>query len=104
MACSMSMMLFAADLAEDDAVGGAHTQGVDDETTANGALAFDVARPGLQADDMVLLHLEFDGVFNGDDALGIADEAGEDVEQRGLAGTGAAAGDDGVHARFQRRR
>src|SRR5262249_33509552 len=44
-----------------------------------------------------LLQLQFGGVLAGDDALVVIDEAGETVEQRGLAGAGAA-GDEGIDA------
>ncbi len=70
---------------------------------ANRALAFDVGRAGFQADDVLLLELQFGGVFDGDDALGVRDEAGENVEQRGLAGAGAA-GDEHVQAGLHDRR
>ena len=61
--------LFAADLAEDDAVG-PHAQRVDDELPLpNGALAFQVGRPALQAGDVLLLDLQFRGVLDGDDAF-----------------------------------
>ena len=40
---------------------------------------------------------KFGGVFDGDDALGIRDVAGEHVEERGFAGAGAA-GDDEIEA------
>ena len=63
----------AAHLAHDDAVG-AHTQAVDHQLPlAHRALAFDVGRPGFQAHHVLLLHLQFGRVFNGDDALGIAE-------------------------------
>ena len=48
---------------------------------------------------MLLLHLQFGGVFDGDDAFLFADEAGEGVEHRGFAGTRTAADDD-VQAGF----
>ena len=61
--------LLAAHLAEDDAVG-THTQGVDDQLALpDGALAFDVGRAALQARHVLLLDLQFGGVFDGDDAL-----------------------------------
>ena len=43
---------------------------------------------------MFLLQLEFGRVFDGDDALIGRDEAGEDVQQGGLAGPGAAGDED----------
>ena len=49
--------LFAADLAEHDAVG-AHTQCVDDQLAlADGALAFNVGRTAFQPRDVLLLDL-----------------------------------------------
>ena len=86
--------LAAADLADDDAVG-AHAQRVADQVAdGDPALALDVGRPGLQADDVLLLELEFGGVLDGDDALAVRDQPGEGVEQGGLAGAGAAGDDD----------
>ena len=88
----------AADLAQDDAVG-PHAQRVDDQLAlANGSLAFEVGRTALQPGHVLLLDLQFGGVFDGDDALGGGDESGEDVEQRGFARAGAA-GDDNVEPR-----
>ena len=46
----------------------------------------------------MLLELKFGGVFDGDDALAVGNEAGEHVEQRGLASAGASRDDD-VEAR-----
>ena len=54
------------------------------------ALAFEVRRARLQPDDMRLLQLQFGGVLAGDDALVVVDVAGQAVEQRRLARTGAA--------------
>ncbi len=59
--------------------------------------SFDIGRAGLQGEDMGLLQLEFGGVLDGDDALAGVDHARERVEQRRLAGAGAA-GDDDVQA------
>ncbi|KTT92345.1 hypothetical protein NS44R_14630, partial [Mammaliicoccus sciuri] len=83
----------AADFADDDALG-AHTQAVADQL-AHGdlALALDVRRPGFQPHHMRLLQLEFGGVFAGDDALVVLDIVGQAVQQRGLAGAGAARDD-----------
>ena len=52
---------------------------------------------------MRLLQLKLGGVFDGDQALLLGDEAGQRVEHGGLAGAGAA-GDDGGNARLHRRR
>ena len=56
--------------------------------------AFDVRRPGLQPDHVLLLQRQLGGVLDRDDALGRWDERRERVEQRGLAGAGAAGDDD----------
>ena len=81
----------AADLANDDAIG-PHTEGVDDQLPlADGALAFDVRRTRLEPRDVLLLQLQLGGVLDRDDPLAIGDESGQDVEQRRLAGAGAAA-------------
>ncbi len=50
---------------------------------------------GFEADDVLLLELKFGGVFDGDDALRIRDVAGEDIEERGFPGAGAA-GDEQI--------
>ena len=63
---------FAADLADDDAVG-AHTQGVDDQLPLpHRALAFDVGRPRLEPDDVALPQHQLGRVLDRDDALVVA--------------------------------
>ncbi len=93
--------LFAADLADDDAVG-AHTQGVDEQLPLpDRALALDVRRPRFEACDVLLVQLKFRRVFDGDDALTLGDEARQHVEQRRLAGARASADqriEAGAHA------
>ncbi len=85
---------FAADLAEDDAVG-THTQGVDHEIAlADVALALDVRRPRLEPHDVPLPQQQFGRVFDRHDALVVGDEARQHVQQRRLAGAGAARDDD----------
>ena len=77
------------DLPQDDALR-PHPQGVFNQVPLGdlpGTLQ--VGGPGFQADHVLLLHLEFGRVFDGDDALVIGDEAGQDIEEHGLAGTGA---------------
>ena len=82
--------LAAAALAHDDAVG-PHTQGVDQEQALGHlARAFDVGRAGLQPDHVRLLELKLGRVLDRDDPLGGRNERREDVEQRRLAGAGAA--------------
>ena len=95
--------LAAAALADDDPVG-PHAQGVAHQV-ADGDLAraLDVGRPRLQRDDVLLLELQLGRVLDGDDALVVGDEAREHVEQRRLAGAGAA-GDEDVQPRLDRRR
>ena len=57
----------------------------------DGALAFDVRRPRLEPRHVLLVQLQFGRVLDRDDTLALADEARQHVEQRGLAGAGAAA-------------
>ncbi len=85
----------AAHLADDDAFR-PHAQAVAHQI-AHGdlPLAFEVRRPRFQAHHVRLLQLQFGGVLAGDDALVVIDVAGEAIEQRRLAGAGAA-GDQGI--------
>ena len=83
-----------ADLTDDDPVG-AHAQAVLDQVAdRDRALALDVGRARLEADDVLLLELELGGVLDGDDPLVVGDERRQHVEGRGLAGAGAAGDDD----------
>ena len=66
------------------------------------ALALDVGRARLEPHHVPLPQHQLGGVFDGDDALAIGDEAREHVEERGLAGAGAARDED-VEARADRR-
>src|SRR5687768_10571478 len=89
--------LRAAHLADDDALR-THTQAVLDEVAHRDlALAFDVRRARLEAHDVRLLELQLGGVLAGDHAFVGVDVARQAVEQRRLAGTGAA-GDKHVAA------
>ncbi len=90
--------LRSAHLADDDALG-PHAQAVLDQV-AHGdlALALDIGRAGLETDHVGLLQLKLGGVLGGDDALVRLDVARQAVEQRRLAGAGAA-GDQHVAAR-----
>ena len=54
-------------------------------------LPFDVGRPRLEPRHVLLVQLQLGGVLDGDDALVLGDEARQHVEQRRLAGAGAAA-------------
>ena len=95
--------LGAADLADDDPVG-AHAQGVPDELAdADLALAFDVRRPRLERDHVLLLELELGRVLDRDDALVVRDEGREGVERRRLTGAGTA-GDEDVQLALARTR
>ena len=102
-ACSMSSAS-PPHLADDDPVG-PHTQRVDQQhALGHLALAFDVGRAGLQPDHVGLLELELGRVLDGDDPLVGRDERRQDVEQRRLAGAGAAGDEDvepGPHRRAQ---
>ena len=90
---------FAADLADDDAVG-PHAQAVDQQLPlADGAVSFHVGRPGLQADDILLLDLQFGRVLNGDQAFGLRDVLREHVEKGRFAGAGTAGNQDADLAR-----
>ena len=94
--------LTAAALADDDAIG-PHAQGVAHQLAdGDRALAFDVRRPRLERDDVLLAQLQLGRVLDRDDALVVGDERRQDVEQRRLAGAGAA-GDDDVQARLDAR-
>ena len=74
---------------------GPHAQRVDDQVALlDRALALDVRRARLEPDDVPLPQHQLGGVLDGDDALALGDEAGQHVQQRRLAGAGAAADDD----------
>lgn len=53
-----------------------------------------VGRARFEADQMGMCQPQFGGVFDGDDALAVGNEVGQDVKQRGLARAGAAGNDD----------
>ena len=83
-----------ADLADHDAVG-AHAQGVADQVAdLDLALALDVRRARLEADDVLLVQLELGGVLDRDDALVVGDERRQHVERGRLAGAGTAGDHD----------
>ena len=78
--------LFATHLANHDAVG-THTQTIDDQLPLpHCALAFDVRRACFQAYDVLLLKLQFGGVFNGNDAIGVGNVSRQNIQQRCFAG------------------
>src|SRR5262249_10834384 len=67
----------------------------DDELPlADRALAFNVRRPGFQPDDMLLFQLQFSGVLDGHDTVGVRDVSREDIQQSRFAGAGTARDDD----------
>src|SRR5579862_375907 len=80
---------FATHLADHDAVG-AHTQTVDYELAhLHGAFAFNVGRAGFETHDVFLLELQLGGVFDGYDAFGVRNIAGQNVEDCRFAGAGS---------------
>ena len=90
---------FGTDLADDDAVG-THAQGVDEKfALLDPASSLDVGGAAFESHNVMLSELKFGRVFDGDDAFGVRDEAGEHVEQRCFAGA-RAAGDDDIEACF----
>ncbi|MOA16634.1 hypothetical protein D3C78_1368560 [compost metagenome] len=58
-----------------------------------------IRRPGFQAHHVLVLELQLCGILDGDDPLVRIDDLAENVEQRGLAGTSAAADKDVAAAR-----
>src|SRR5450759_493899 len=86
--------LAATALPDDDALR-AHAQGVDDQPLdGDFALSVDVPWPGLEPADMLLVQLQLGRVLDRDDAVFHRDEAGQHVQERGLAVPGAARDDD----------
>ena len=86
--------LGAADLADDDPVG-PHAERVADQVAdADLALALDVRRARLERDDVPLLQLQLGRVLDRDDPLVAGDEGGDGVQERRLAGAGAARDED----------
>ena len=85
--------LGAAALPDDDAVG-PHPQRVAHQVADRDVTdALGVRRSRFEAHDVILVQPQFGGVFNRHDAAVAFDDAGECVEQRGLARAGAAAHD-----------
>ncbi len=94
--------LATTDLTDDDPLR-THPEGVLHEVLdRDRAFALDVRGPRLEPDDVVLFEPKLGGVLDGDDPLVLGDEARHDVEERRLAGAGAA-GDEHVQARFDAR-
>src|SRR2546429_432644 len=80
--------LGASDLADDDAVG-AHSQRVTHELAdADLTLAFDVRRPRLGRDHVLLLELELRRVLDRHDPLDVRDVGGHRIQGRRLTGAG----------------
>src|ERR1700756_2421255 len=85
---------FAADFADDDAVG-AHAETIDKELTlANRSHALDVGGTGLQPDNILLCKLQFRGVLDGHEPLILRYVLREDIQERRLARTCAAGHED----------
>jgi hypothetical protein len=76
-------------LANDDAVR-AHTQGVDDQLPRFTAPLPRRWADASRADHVLLMKLQFGRVLDGCNALVFADETGHHVQERRLAGAGAA--------------
>ena len=94
--------LTAADFAEDDAIR-PHAQCVTHQIAlGHRPDAFDIGRPGFQAQNVFLLKFQLRRIFDGDDTLGYRDVIRQTIEQRGFAGTGAA-GDQDIQARLNAR-
>ncbi|MCY1546522.1 hypothetical protein D9M68_825230 [compost metagenome] len=75
----------APTFADDDAVR-AHAQAVLDQVAdRHRALAFHIGRPRLQRHQVGLRQLQLGRILDRDDAFVIRDEAGQHVQQRGLA-------------------
>ena len=86
-------------LPDDDAVG-AHVHRVPEQRPDGDlALALEVGRPRLEGDQVGLAELELGGVLDGQDALVLGDERGQDVQAGRLAGARPARHED-VQARF----
>ncbi|MNK80804.1 hypothetical protein D3C87_1005340 [compost metagenome] len=84
----------AADLAENDPVR-THPQGVANQVAGlHFTMAFGIRWTGFQAHHMRVAELQFGNVFNGHQAFVGVDQLAENVQQRGLAGAGAAADED----------
>ena len=86
--------LAAAALADDDAVG-PHAQGVAHQLAdGDRALAFDVRRPRLERDHVLLAQLQLGRVLDGHDALVVGMNDDSTLSMRRLAGAGAARDED----------
>ena len=83
--------LASTNLTHDDAVR-THTEGVANELAdLHFPGALDVGRTRFEWKDVFLVELELLGILHRHDALAVGDEAGENVQERGLPGTGTAA-------------
>src|ERR1035437_4558150 len=70
---------FATDFTDDDAVG-AHTETVDKQLPLlDGALTFNIGRPGFKADDVLLRQPKFGRVFDSNQALVVGNILRQDV-------------------------
>jgi hypothetical protein len=86
--------LGSSNLPDDDPVG-PHPQRVAYEVAnPDLALALDVLRARLEPEDMLLGQLELGRVLDRDDAVAVGDRGGQRVQERCLAGAGAARDQD----------
>ena len=82
------------DLADDDTVG-PHAQRVAHQVAnGDGARSLDICGTALKGDDVALLELKLSRVLDGDDALGVRNEARQNVEQRRFTATRSSGNDD----------
>ena len=91
--CSKIERFPAANLSQDDAVGPVAEARPEELADGDGGQAA-VRAPGFKAHQVGGAHLDLGGVLNHQDALILGDEVGEDAEERGLAGPGAARDQD----------
>ena len=86
--------LFAAHLADDDAVG-AHTEAVTEQLPlADGALPFNIRRTRFQAHDVFLGQPQLGRVFDGDQPLTVRNVLRQNVEEGGFSGACASRDQD----------
>lgn len=94
----------SAAFADDDTIR-SHSKRISDKVSGgDSSTSFDIWRSCFEPEYVVLLELEFCGVFDGDDAVFVGDEAGEGIEQGCFSGASAAGDDDiesGFHCAFE---
>ena len=80
----------ASNLTHDDAVR-SHTQRIDQKLPlVNSTFPFNVWWPRFQADDVILMQLQFCRVFYTYNSFAVGDKRGQNVQQRGLSSAGTA--------------